>query len=198
MKSVAPDSGKVGTVVRVHGISLGRDKVDELYLSDHTLDMMVKVLAQSDDVIEFRIPPSVKPGKLQLVIKTAGKQAYLLEQPLYVTVEEPKETGEVAALRSRQGSVGQDWSLTLLGRMFSLLFRPPPDQEDLLIAELWECGTTGIVEEEGGIRAFFDDLSQVHRFASQNPEVREEKPVDWAQATRDAWPPIAGRGSGSF
>jgi hypothetical protein len=97
MKSVAPDSGKVGTVVRVHGIALGRDKVDQLYLSDHTLDMMVKVLAQSDDVIEFRIPPSVKPGKLQLVIKTAGKQAYLLEQPLYVTVEEPKESGEVAA-----------------------------------------------------------------------------------------------------
>jgi hypothetical protein len=97
MKSVAPDSGKVGTVVRVYGIALGRDKVDQLYLSDHTLDMMVKVLAQSDDVIEFRIPPSVKPGKLQLVIKTAGKQAYLLEQPLYVTVEEPKETGEVAA-----------------------------------------------------------------------------------------------------
>jgi ribosomal protein L11 methyltransferase len=74
--------------------------------------------------------------------------------------------------------------------MFSLFFRPTPDQEDLLIAELWECGTSGIVEEEGGIRAFFDDLSQIHRFAGQNPEVREEKPVDWAQATRDAWPPM--------
>jgi ribosomal protein L11 methyltransferase len=75
--------------------------------------------------------------------------------------------------------------------MFSLFFQPAPDQEDLLIAELSECGTTGIVEEEGGIRAFFDDLSQMHHFAAQNPEVREEKPVDWAQATRDAWPPIA-------
>jgi ribosomal protein L11 methyltransferase len=75
--------------------------------------------------------------------------------------------------------------------MFSLFFRPSSDQEDLLIAELSECGTSGIVEEEGGIRAFFDDLSQIHRFAGQNPEVREEKPVDWAQATRDAWPPIA-------
>lgn len=97
MNSVAPISGKVGTVLRAHGVSLGRDKVEGIYLSDHTLDMMVKVLAQSDDVIEFRIPPSVKPGKLQLVIKTAGKEVYLLEQPLYVTVEEPKETGEVAA-----------------------------------------------------------------------------------------------------
>lgn len=75
--------------------------------------------------------------------------------------------------------------------MFSLFFRPAPDQEDLLIAELSECGTTGIVEEEGGIRAFFDDLNQIGRFSDQNPEVREEKPVDWAQATRDAWPPIA-------
>jgi hypothetical protein len=97
MNSVAPDSGKVGTVLRAHGVFLGRDKVEGIYLSDHTLDMMVKVLNQSDDVIEFRIPPSVKPGKLQLVIKTAGKQVYLLEQPLYVTVQEPKETGEVAA-----------------------------------------------------------------------------------------------------
>jgi len=74
--------------------------------------------------------------------------------------------------------------------MFSLFFRPSPDQEDLLVAELWECGTSGIVEEADGIRAFFDDVSQIHRFAGQNPEVREEKPVDWAQATRDAWPPM--------
>jgi hypothetical protein len=97
MKSVAPDSGQVGAVLRAHGVFLGRDKVEGIYLSDHTLDMMVKVLNQSDSVIEFRIPPSVKPGKLQLVIKTAGKEAYLLEQPIYVTVQEPKETGEVAA-----------------------------------------------------------------------------------------------------
>jgi hypothetical protein len=97
MKSVAPDTGKVGTVLRAHGVFLGRDKVESIYLSDHTLDMMVKVLNQSDDLIEFRIPPSVKPGKLQLVIKTAGKQVYLLEQPFYVTVQDPKETGEIAA-----------------------------------------------------------------------------------------------------
>ena len=97
MNSVQPDSGQVGTVLRAHGTFLGRDKVEGVYLSDHTLDMMVKVLNQSDDVIEFRIPPSVKPGKLQLVLKTAGKNQYLLEQPFYVTVEETKDTGEVAA-----------------------------------------------------------------------------------------------------
>jgi len=97
MEAVNPNSGAIGTVVRANGKALGKDKIDSVYLSDHTLDLMVKVLSQSDDTIEFRIPPSVKPGKLQLVIKTAGKQPYILEQPFYFTVEEPKTVGEVAA-----------------------------------------------------------------------------------------------------
>ena len=75
--------------------------------------------------------------------------------------------------------------------MFSLFFWPSPDNEDVLIAELWECGTTGIIEEDGGIRAFFEDQSQLNRFDAYAPEVREEKPADWAQVTRDAWPAMA-------
>lgn len=97
MSTVSPQSGKVGSVLRVHGLYLGKEKVDEVYLTDHTFDMKVKVLDQADGFIEFRIPPSVKPGKLQLLVKTAEKQPKLLEQPVYVTVEEPKENGEVAA-----------------------------------------------------------------------------------------------------
>lgn len=97
LNNVQPDSGKVGAVLRAHGVALGKDHVDGVYLSDQTLDMMVKVLSQNDNVIEFRIPPSVKPGKLQLVLKTTGKQPYLLEQPIYIRVEDPKESGEVAA-----------------------------------------------------------------------------------------------------
>lgn len=97
MDAVNPDNGKIGTVVRANGKFLGKDKVESVYLSDHTLDLMVKVLSQSENVIEFRIPPSVKAGKLQLVLKTAGKQPYLLEQPFYITVEDHKESGEVAA-----------------------------------------------------------------------------------------------------
>jgi len=97
MSTVTPQSGKIGAVLRVHGIYLNKEKVDEVYLTDHTFDMKVKVLDQADGFIEFRIPPSVKPGKLQLLVKTAEKQPKLLEQPVYVTVEEPKEAGEVAA-----------------------------------------------------------------------------------------------------
>jgi len=88
MSKAEPDSGKVGSVLQVHGLYLGKEKVDEVYLTDHTFDMMCKVLNQTEDSIEIRIPPSAKPGRLQLLVKTAGKKPLLLEQPVYITVEE--------------------------------------------------------------------------------------------------------------
>lgn len=97
MTRVQPDNGKIGSVLRVQGVYLGKAKVDEVYLTDHTFDMKVKVLDQKDDSIEFRIPPSAKPGRLQLLVKTVGKQALLLEQPVYITVEDEKEAAEVAS-----------------------------------------------------------------------------------------------------
>jgi hypothetical protein len=97
LKEVRPDRGKVGSVLRMQGSDLSKEKVDSVYLSDQTLDMMVKVLNQTDNFIEFRIPPSVKPGKLQLVIKTTGKESRILEQPFYIKVEEPAPRVEMAA-----------------------------------------------------------------------------------------------------
>ncbi len=91
MNKVEPDSGNIGSVLRINGVFLGKTKVDEVYLTDHTFDMKVKVLDQTDDSIQFRIPPFVKPGRLQLLVKTAGKEPVLLEQPVYITVEEPKK-----------------------------------------------------------------------------------------------------------
>jgi len=97
MNSVEPDSGKIGSVLRIQGVYLGKEKVDEVYLTDHTFDMKVKVLDQSEDSIQFRIPPSAKPGRLQLLVKTAGKKPLLLEQPVYITVEEKETAVEVTA-----------------------------------------------------------------------------------------------------
>jgi hypothetical protein len=97
MNRVEPDSGKTGSVLRVHGAFLGKTKVDEVYLSDHTFDMKVKVLDQTEDFIEFRIPPFAKPGRLELVVKTTGKEPLILEQPVYITVEEPKERLQATA-----------------------------------------------------------------------------------------------------
>ena len=78
--------------------------------------------------------------------------------------------------------------------MFSLLLHSPPEREDYLIAELAEENTAGIVEEDGLIRAFFEnDRDPAHlldRFAKFSPELRQELSVDWTQATREAWPPL--------
>ena len=84
--------------------------------------------------------------------------------------------------------------------LFSLLLHASPDREDFLIAELQECGTAGIQEDEeaGALRAFFETgqdaeaLTQtlMRRFAQFAPELRTESPADWEQITRDAWPPL--------
>jgi ribosomal protein L11 methyltransferase len=78
--------------------------------------------------------------------------------------------------------------------LFSLLLHPSPDGEDILVAELQECGTRGLTEEVSGLRAFFesdqDALSLLERFAEFSPELRREEPTDWERVTRDAWPPV--------
>ena len=78
--------------------------------------------------------------------------------------------------------------------MFSLLLHPPQEREDYLIADLSDENTAGIIEEDGRIRAFFDDdcdpSQLLVRFADFSPELRQEPSVDWAQATREAWPPL--------
>jgi ribosomal protein L11 methyltransferase len=78
--------------------------------------------------------------------------------------------------------------------LFSLLLHPSPEREEYLIGELWECGTAGIVEEEDGIRAFFDRTADAGgllcRFTHFEPDLRQEEPIDWAQVSRDSWPPI--------
>lgn len=73
--------------------------------------------------------------------------------------------------------------------------RAPAEREDYLIAEFYECGTAGVTEENGGLRAFFEDCqdaaSLMRRFAEFSPEYREEPPVDWERQTREAWPPMS-------
>jgi ribosomal protein L11 methyltransferase len=79
--------------------------------------------------------------------------------------------------------------------LYSLLLHPSFESEDLLIAELQDCGTAGISEEDAGLRAFFEDhqdaVSLLQRFAQFSPELREEKPTDWERVTHQAWPPLA-------
>ena len=78
--------------------------------------------------------------------------------------------------------------------MFSLLLHSLPEHEDFLIAELSEAGTVGIVDENGALRAFFDDgcdrTKLLHRFAAFEPDLRQEPSTDWEQVSRDSWPSL--------
>jgi ribosomal protein L11 methyltransferase len=63
------------------------------------------------------------------------------------------------------------------------------EDKDIVSAELWDRGATGIVEENGRLRAFFDerDESVSAEFAG---EWREEADRDWAREWSETWQPI--------
>jgi hypothetical protein len=75
--------------------------------------------------------------------------------------------------------------------MRSILFRNDPDQEDSLMADLWEIGAAGIAEESGGWRVFFDGSVDINpllrRYQSLAVETREEQSRDWQLVSREGW-----------
>ncbi len=87
-KLIEPRSGVPGTVVRMSGTALEKAKVDEVYLTDHRFNLLVKVLDQESESMTIRIPPFAKPGRYQILFLSNRKgEPVLLEQPLYLTVE---------------------------------------------------------------------------------------------------------------
>jgi hypothetical protein len=103
MNSLSIRVAKPGDVVDIEGVGLSSKQVDELYLTDHKFDMKVKVVEQTEKAIKFRVPPFAKPGRMQILVLTKsdeskGEDPKLLEQPLYLLIEEPStEVGQVKA-----------------------------------------------------------------------------------------------------
>ena len=96
VSGMSPKSAKPGQVLDITGISLDASRIDEVFLTDHKYDMRVKVLEQNDKLIKFRVPPFAKPGRMQLLLLTKGEEPKLLEQPVYVVIEENStEIGQV-------------------------------------------------------------------------------------------------------
>lgn len=75
--------------------------------------------------------------------------------------------------------------------MFSLEIEFDPDERDLLIAELWEHGSAGIVElSPRKVRAFFEDDRKALEARYPGSVVREEEDRDWVQSARDLLQPM--------
>lgn len=75
--------------------------------------------------------------------------------------------------------------------MWSILFLPGAGDRDLLLAELWESGTSGLIEETGGLRAFFEDSIEPEsiRCACKAPftDFRREEGTDCLHFSREHW-----------
>jgi ribosomal protein L11 methyltransferase len=77
--------------------------------------------------------------------------------------------------------------------MFSLEIECDPDDRDLLIAELWELGSAGIVElASNRVRAFFEDATDRVALQKLYPgsQLRVEEDRDWVQSSRDLMQPM--------
>jgi len=78
--------------------------------------------------------------------------------------------------------------------LWSIFFSTGTGDKDTLIADLWERGTCGIVEEADGLRAFFEDTVSAAEIAAAfggNPStVRPEEPIDPAHFQQDDWEPV--------
>jgi len=86
-KRMEPQTIKPGDILTITGLSLGKDRVDEVYLTDHRFDLKMKVLEQSDTVLKIRVPAFAKAGRQQLLVLTAGKDPAYLEMPAFVLIE---------------------------------------------------------------------------------------------------------------
>ena len=75
--------------------------------------------------------------------------------------------------------------------MFSLEIEFDPDDRDILIAELWEQGSAGIVElSPRRLRAFFESGRRALLEQYPGSTVREEEDRDWVQSARDLLQPM--------
>jgi hypothetical protein len=97
MTEISQKTAKPGEIITVTGQGLNPKNIDEIYLTDHKFDMRVKVLEQKDTTIKFRVPPFAKPGRTQLLFLTRGDEPKLLEQPVFLLIEDPET--EVAAAK---------------------------------------------------------------------------------------------------
>lgn len=77
--------------------------------------------------------------------------------------------------------------------MFSLEIECPPEQQDLLVAELWEQGSAGIAElDNSRVRAFFEDDADRDALRERFHAVswRREEQCDWVAFSRANWEPL--------
>ncbi len=78
--------------------------------------------------------------------------------------------------------------------MYSVVLQIDEEDQDPIIARMWERGTGGIVQKQDTLEAFFWDNSEraalLHEFAEWQPEIVDQPEIDWVARTQDSFPPV--------
>lgn len=76
--------------------------------------------------------------------------------------------------------------------MISVYLQCGPEENDRLIAELWDRGTLGIIELPSGVRAWFETAGGLDNLIDHyDGELLPEPDEDWEERTRSSFPPLA-------
>jgi len=70
--------------------------------------------------------------------------------------------------------------------MFTVHVSVEAKDQDLLVADLWEAGTLGVVDEPGGVQAWFDTEEAAAKFGT--PQAAPD--VDWVAKIEEEWPAL--------
>ena len=87
MRTVAPDTAKVGDILTVTGENLDKARVAEVYLTDSKTEFKVPIVEQTETTLKVKVTDKAKPGRLRLMVLTTGTQPQYLEQPVTVVIE---------------------------------------------------------------------------------------------------------------
>jgi ribosomal protein L11 methyltransferase len=72
--------------------------------------------------------------------------------------------------------------------MHVLRLECPADEKDRLIAELWERGTCGVIEEDRALLAFFDEPFDASQWPGARWEAAEDR--NWVEVAQAQWEPV--------
>ena len=86
MRSVSPDTAKVGEIITVTGEYLDKTRVKEIYLTDGKVEFKADVVEQNQNEVKVKVPAIGKTGRMRLMVLTTGIQPQFLEQPVSVDI----------------------------------------------------------------------------------------------------------------
>jgi IPT/TIG domain len=87
MRTVTPDTAKIGDQITVVGEYLDKARVSEIYLTDGKNEIKMTIVEQSETTVKVKVPDNVKPGRMRLMVLTTGPEPQFLEQPVSISIE---------------------------------------------------------------------------------------------------------------